>query len=256
MKNSNRLKMEKNQELEHFFYKASHDLKQPIRNTKMFAEILEKHLSSKECLDDDSKEYLDFILNAAQKLESLVIDLLEFSSISSDANKHTTLEMNTILEVILFNMNREKESGQLEFEIKELPVIEANQDKIKSLFNKLFSNSIKFRKPNNPLKVVVSCEELDTKWKFSVKDNGIGISGDQIEEAFVPFKKSHANSEIKGSGLGLSTCRKIVELHDGKIWLESTLGDGTTAYFTINKSVQGAANETGKLDTVSVRQTN
>lgn len=248
--------MEKNQELEHFFYKASHDLKQPIRNTKMFAEILEKHLSAKEILDDDSKEYLQFILSSAHKLESLVVDLLEFSSISSENNKKSSLEMNTILEVILFNLTREKELPQLDFSIEELPVIEANQDNMKSLFNKLISNSIKFRKQGEPLKIVISCEELETEWKFLVKDNGIGIAESQIENAFIPFKKSHANSEIQGSGLGLSTCKKIVELHNGKIWLESILGEGTSAFFTIQKSMQGATSETEKLDTVAVRQSN
>lgn len=244
-----------NQELENFFYRASHDLKQPIRNTKMFADILRKHLAGKECLDDDSKEYLGFIMDSTQKLETLVLDLIEYSSINNETTRHSKINMNTILEVILFNLSRNKEVDQLEFEIKELPAIEANSDKIKSLLNKLFSNSIKFRKPNQLLKILVACEEMEGEWKFSVEDNGIGIGQDQLQDVFIPFKKSHSHTDIKGSGLGLSSCKKIIDLHQGKIWLESKLGEGTTVYFTIKKQLLGVDLETEKINATSVGQT-
>lgn len=222
-----------NKELEQFAYVASHDLQEPLRTISNFVGLFEKQYAEK--LDEDSKQYLGFILIATSKMQTLIRDLLEFSIIGKNLI-FTSVDCNTLLKEVI---------AQLDFSIKEtnakinstvLPVLIGNDIELKRLFQNLIGNAIKFRKKNKSPEVTISAEENDTEYLFAVKDNGIGIEEQFMHKLFIIFQRLHP--EYPGTGIGLAICKKIIALHNGKIWVESKIGEGSTFYFTISKSIQ------------------
>ncbi len=223
-----------NKELEHFAYVASHDLQEPLRTIINYVGLFRKRYIEK--LDPNSDEFLNFISEATKRMQTLIKDLLDYSRIGVEKNI-IEIDCNKLLGLVLTDMSITIENTKCQIKWEVLPVIYGYQE-LRSLFQNLISNAIKYRKKDIPCLISISAKGTEKEWLFSFKDNGIGIDPKYHERVFIIFQKLHSQKEYEGTGIGLTQCKKIVELHGGKIWLESELGKGSTFYFTIPKTIQ------------------
>lgn len=242
--------LKSNKALQEFAYAASHDLKQPLRNITSFSKLLERNLEKREVLDEASEEFLKFIQEGGKNMTSLITDLMEYSKISSTHGENKSeINFPTLLEKIQFNLRELIRESNANIVISNIPgSIKGVEVKLLQLFQNLISNAIKFRKPDTPSVIKINAEEFDNHFRFSIADNGIGIEGKHQKEIFNLFYKLHSKDAFEGSGIGLSTCKAIVDQHGGKIWVESQHGHGSTFYFTILNN--------NKLQSVSQAQDN
>lgn len=220
----------KNKELEQFAYVASHDLQEPLQTTISFVELLQQQYQEK--LDEKGNKYLSYIGQASERMKILITDLLEFSRIGNKKESQL-IDCNAILNEVIEDLSESINTSGAEIKAEALPVITGYQKEIKQLFQHLTYNAIKFRKKDIPPRLKIAARQKMDSWQFSFTDNGIGIARENNERIFIIFQRLHTRDQYKGSGIGLSHCKKIVELHKGKIWLESELDSGTTFYFTI-----------------------
>lgn len=220
-----------NAELEKFAYIASHDLREPIRSIVGFTQLLQKRFDAQ--MDNEAKEFLGNIINSAQRMNTLVLGLLDYSRVSSNGKPFAAANLNEVLEKVQNDLNvMIGETGAV-VSIEKLPTINCDELQIRQLFQNLISNGIKFRKANVFPRIRIAVQEKDGKQIFSVSDNGIGLDMKYSENVFHIFSRLHTSDKYPGSGIGLAVCKKIVERHNGKIWLESEIGKGTTFYFTL-----------------------
>ena len=223
-----------NVQLENFAYIASHDLREPVRTINNFTQLLSRKMGDK--LNVEEKEYFQFIKDGVNNMDVLINDLLTYSRVNTGEHKPENLNLENLLLIILNGLNQNIIEQEAEIIQENIPdFILGSKTKIKQLFQNLIANAIKFKKADIAPKVVISGAEDNTHWKFSISDNGIGIKPEYFEKIFMIFKKLHSKHEFQGSGIGLAICKKIVEQHDGEIWVESTLNEGTTFFFTIAK---------------------
>lgn len=226
--------IESNMQLENFAYVTSHDLRGPLRTIMGFAQLLNKKYA--DGLDEQPLMYLSHIIKSSQSMSKLVEDLLNFSKVSTEEHKIESIDLQELLNDIKLSLDNTIQAANAQVIFKNIPpTIQANRTKIKQLFQNLIANAIKFHKPDVTPEVVIDCELQEEFWKFSVQDNGIGISKANQHQIFSIFKRFHTEKEHDGTGIGLSLCKKIVEQHGGEIYLESKLRKGTTFYFTIVK---------------------
>lgn len=225
--------IESNMQLENFAYIASHDLKAPIRTIISFSQLLQRNLKNK--LDEDGKEYLDFVISASRNMRDLIDDLLSYSKINSQPIQRDIFTIEAILMAITNEIQTTIHEKNAVINWSCSHKVNADMIKIKQVFQNLITNAIKFQNPDIQPIINISCKENPTEWQFSVQDNGIGIKADYHERIFDLFQKIHNKSEFEGTGLGLAICKKIVNQHGGRIWVESTLGKGTTFHFTVAK---------------------
>lgn len=223
----------KNKELEQFVYIASHDLREPLRTSSGFIELLQKQYRGK--LDERADKYLSLIMQSADRMKTLIDDLLDYSRIGSKKELQQ-VDCNMILQEVLNDLDSAITEAVAEISADNLPVINGHRTGIKQIFQNLIANGIKFRKKDAVPHIRVSAEETDEFWKFSFADNGIGIGKQHSDKIFVIFQRLHSRKEYEGSGIGLAHCKKIVELHEGNIWVESTPGEGSIFHFTIHKN--------------------
>lgn len=225
-----------NEELEEYAHATSHDLKQPIRTINSFAQVLNKHLTENGSLDERSAKYLEFIIGGTENMSKLVSDLLEYAKLNSlKKEEKEKFCLNEILNSVLQNLHNLLEKNDVEIICDDLPKVCAIPVKINQVFQNLISNAVKFKKKEEQLILTIESKELKDSWQISVRDNGIGMKEENLEKIFAPFKKLHNDTEYSGSGIGLATCKRIIELHNGKIWAESQFGLGTSFYFTVEK---------------------
>ena len=220
-------------DMESFAYMASHDLKDPLRMMSIFLQKLKKNHS--EVLNDTAKEYVDFSINASIKMTMLVNDLLSYAVV--DKNNMVKEDVNVselISEIISYHSVLFKEANAV-ISYDALPHIQGSKTVLKIVLQNLLMNAVKFRNPAVPFSVAISIKETEQFWVFKIADNGIGIDVANHDEIFKPFKSLQPQSLYKGSGLGLAACKKIIEQHGGKIWVESEVGKGSTFYFEIIK---------------------
>jgi len=221
-----------NTELEQFAYVASHDLQEPLRVVASFSQLLGKRYKGK--LDQNADEFIDFIVNGAIRMQNLINDLLSYSRLNSKERTHTETNINDILIEALMNLQFSIKDSNATITHDALPVVKANATHLLQLFQNLISNAIKFRSKNNPV-ISISVKEQQKDYLFTIQDNGIGIDPNYYDRIFTLFKRLHTQPEYAGTGIGLTLCKKIVELHGGKIWVESTLGKGSSFFFTLTK---------------------
>jgi signal transduction histidine kinase len=219
-----------NTELEQFAYVASHDLQEPLRMITGYTNLLAKRYAGK--LDQDANEFMAFAVNGAKRMHVLINDLLSYSRVGTNAKPLMRTNCEEILDRTLASLQvATKESGA-SITHDELPTVLADETQIGQLFQNLVGNAIKYR-GKNPPQIHVGCKRDGGYWLFSVKDNGIGIDPQYSERIFVIFQRLHTRDEYSGTGIGLAICKKIVERHGGKIWVESQLDQGTTCFFKL-----------------------
>jgi two-component system, sensor histidine kinase len=220
----------KNQELEQFAYVASHDLQEPLRTICSFVQLLENQYKSK--LDERADKYLNHISQSTTRMGILIKDLLDFSRIGK-SKSFEVIDCNIILHEVLADLELMINEVQADIIVESLPVIRGYRTEIKQLFQNLITNGIKFRKKDMFPEIRIAAQDMNKYWKFSFADNGIGIEKEHFDKIFVIFQRLHNRSQYEGSGIGLAHCKKIVELHNGGIGLESVPGEGSTFFFTI-----------------------
>jgi len=223
-----------NQSLEQFAYVASHDLQEPLRMIGSFSQLIARRY--KNTIDPEIQEYIHYIVDGVGRMQKLIRDLLDFSRVGTREVNLEPIDMSVIMLKCMSNLRYSIEESQAEVICDDMPVIAADKTKMLQLFQNLISNAIKFNRPNVPPKVHIKIAETPTHWQFQVKDNGIGIEQEYAEKIFLIFQRLHT-SEYPGTGIGLAICKKIVEMHNGTIDFESTLGEGTTFIFTIQKVI-------------------
>lgn len=222
-----------NEDLQQFAYVISHDLKAPLRNITSFAQLLEH--SFEEELSEEAKEYLHFILTGVKQLGSLIDDLLTYSRASKKPIDFEPVEFDLIVESVQYNVNIAIQESNATIHYDNLPIINASFNQMTLLFQNLISNAIKFRQAGvEPVIHIESTIYDDKHTLLTVKDNGIGIESEYFERVFSLFQRLHRQDEYEGTGLGLSICKKIMERHNGNIWIESEgLNKGTTFFIVL-----------------------
>ncbi len=223
-----------NLQLENFAYFASHDLQTPLRSIVSFTQLLNRSLKGK--ISETEQEYMDFIIASSKNMRNLVNDLLSYSRVNTTSINLEEVNVEDLLNQLCLELTSVIEEKNASIDLTHLTCnITADGTKLRQVFQNLITNAIKFSDAEKSPRIKVKCEETENHWQFSVADNGIGIHPDFQERIFLLFKRLHNNSEYEGTGIGLAMVKKIVEQHNGKIWLESTVGEGSTFYFTVKK---------------------
>ena len=220
-----------NQELEQFAYIASHNLQEPLRTISNYVNIFEEDYP--EQFDESARKYLHVINDATKRMILLLDSLLDFSRLGRNL-KLTNVDCKKLINTVIADLETMITTSGAGIEVADMPKLAVYESEFSQLFQNLIINAIKFRRKDTPPKIKISSEQLNTAWKFSVSDNGIGIAAKNFDKIYDIFQRLHSNSEYQGNGIGLAFCRKIVQLHKGEIWVESTLGKGSTFHFTIS----------------------
>jgi len=236
--------IESNLQLENFAYMASHDLKAPVRTIVSFSQLLKRSAESK--LDKSEKDFLSFIIGATHNMQHLIEALLTYARVNTQEQVLTEVPMEDLLDTIRGDLHSLIEEHGAQVQVNGIPNnISADETKLRRLLQNLIQNAIKFHRKDVAPTIKVAGEDKQHYWQFSVSDNGIGIEAEFHEKIFLLFRKLHNQKEYQGTGIGLALCKKIVEQHGGRIWLDSIPGQGTTFYFTIKKA------EPNKVDSAS-----
>ncbi|HQR93804.1 MAG: hypothetical protein B7Y15_13090 [Bacteroidetes bacterium 24-39-8] len=222
-----------NSELERFAFVASHDLQEPLRTVTSFLQLLEKKFSA--LLEPTAKKYIEFAVNGAERMKYLIRDLLEYSSSGKGIEDYTEVDLNQVVSDITQLFEITKGETDITYQIGKMPTVSAMNFKMHQVFQNLIGNAIKYSGPEK-LKIEIAAKELEEDWQISVKDNGIGIEPQYHEVIFELFNRLHNASEYSGTGIGLAVCKKIVEMHGGKIWVQSNLNQGAEFIFTLPKN--------------------
>jgi PAS domain S-box-containing protein len=229
-----------NEELQQFAYVASHDLQEPLRMISSYTQLLERRYTDK--LDKDAKEFMAFIVDGAARMKQLIEDLLAYSRVGMRGHEFKSVEGEAALAKALTNLRGAIESNGASITHDPLPTVTADEPQLVQLLQNLIGNALKFKGTETP-RVHVRAEEREDRWVFSVKDNGIGIDPQYFQRVFTMFQRLHSKDEYPGTGIGLAICKKIVDRHGGRIWVESQLGKGANFVFTLPKNA-GLAEET------------
>lgn len=222
----------KNKEMEQFAYVASHDLQEPLRTIRSYSGLLNRRFSDQ--LGEDGQQFLNFIGDASLRMSNLIKGLLEYSQIGTD-RQVGTVNCNVLLQEVLQDLNSSITKHQATIKVNDLPTLQGYKVELRQLFQNLISNAIKFHKPGEEPLIEIHAAEKQAYWQFSVKDNGIGIDLKYQNKIFTIFQRLHLSKKYEGTGIGLANCKKIVEMHHGRIWLESEEGQGATFFFTLKK---------------------
>ena len=223
-----------NADLERFAYVASHDLQEPLRTVASYAQLLVRRYRGK--LDQAADEYIGFMVDGATRMKSLIDDLLAYSRISSRPGERTLTDCGELVRRVLPGLKQALHASDVELVLEPLPVVEGDGGQLHQLFQNLLGNALKFRHPDRPLRIRVAAQRQPDHWVFSVEDNGIGIDPQYFERIFIIFQRLHSKAEYPGTGIGLALCKRIVEHHGGRIWVESTPGGGSTFRFSLPAS--------------------
>lgn len=228
-----------NEELERFAYVASHDLQGPLRTIASYMQLLEMRYKDK--LDAEAAEFITFSVNGAKRMQSLIQDLLSYSRLSSAPKPLARVNLREVVDIVLNNLGATIQASNAQIEIDDLPILTAESSQLVQLYQNLLDNALKFIPVGTQPTIKLTAKENEDDWEFGVSDNGIGIRNDFKERIFHIFQRLHTDNEYPGTGVGLAICKKIVQLHGGRIWFTSEPGQGTTFYFTISKNLKAGS---------------
>lgn len=233
----NRKKIEEllmaNAQLELFAFEASHDLQEPLRTITGFLRLLEDELNSQ--LNDTSRQYMNYAIDGAERMKRIIENLLEYARIGSGTENFAMVDTNEIVNGVVESLQAHIHETNTHITLQQLPSVYAVDSNMHQLFQNLISNAIKFRNKNTVPEIEIGYTENEKDFIFHVKDNGIGIDEKFFERIFHVFKRLHSKSKYPGTGIGLAICKKIIENHNGTIWIESEPGKGSCFYFTLPK---------------------
>lgn len=219
-----------NKELAQFAYIASHDLQEPLRMIASYTQLLSERYANK--LDDDAKEFIAYAVDGAHRMQALINDLLGFSRLGTRRKPFAPVDCEKVFAHVVGNLELATKESAAVVTHERLPTIIGDDQQLVQLFQNLIGNAIKFRGADSP-RVHVSAVMQGKEWIFRVRDNGIGIDPQYFDQIFVIFQRLHSRTEYPGTGIGLAISKKVVELHGGRIWVESEPGKGSTFCFSI-----------------------
>jgi PAS domain S-box-containing protein len=221
-----------NEELEQFAYIASHDLQEPLRMVASYTQLLERRYAAQ--LDATAREFIGYAVDGARRMQEFITGLLQYSRVGTERRVLAKVNLREVFDSAIANLRIAIEESSATVEARDLPVVRGDPRQLTQLFQNLIGNALKFRKAGTPPRVEVSGQREDGAfWRVSVKDNGIGLDPRFSERVFTIFQRLHTRDEYEGTGLGLAICKKIVERHGGRIWVESKEGEGATFSFTL-----------------------
>ena len=221
-----------NADLQQFAYVASHDLQEPLRMMGSYLQALEQ--DSRDRLDERTRSFIHLSLNAAERMQQLISDILAYAYVGTRGEEFETVDSNAIVDQVIADLGETIRRDRAEVTRDELPTMAADPTLLTQLFQNLIGNAIKFH-GDQPPRVHVSCKQSGKEWVFSVRDNGIGIDSKHLSRIFAVFERLHAVEKYPGTGIGLAICKRVVERHKGRIWCESEPGKGATFHFSIPK---------------------
>lgn len=226
-----------NRQLDEFTYVASHDLQEPLRKIQIFGDWLRRHAGN--ALPEEAEKDLGYITDGAERMQKLVQDLLALSRLGRTALNPVTFSLEVAVDQALNNLALTLEEKQAHIKRDPLPDVTGDITLLTQLYQNLVSNALKYS-PGRP-EIHITAVRQDGRWVFGVKDEGIGINPAYTEQIFLPFKRLHGSGQYQGTGIGLAICRKVVEMHDGRIWAESEEGRGSHFRFALGEEGSGAA---------------
>jgi light-regulated signal transduction histidine kinase (bacteriophytochrome) len=219
-----------NQELQQFAYVVSHDLQEPLRMVSSYLALLERRY--KDQLDSDADEFIDFAVDGAKRMSGMIDGLLQYSRVETQGAPFVETDLEAAFAEARSNLNLAMQESGAELDQGPLPTVAADASQMARLFQNLLGNALKFRREEPP-RLRVEANQQEEEWVISVSDNGIGIAADETKRIFGMFQRLHTREEYPGTGIGLAVCKRIVERHGGRIWVESTEGEGSTFFFTL-----------------------
>ena len=225
-----------NEELQQYAYVASHDLQEPLRAIAGYCSLLQRFHA--DDLSDEGREFLDFTIDGAKRMQALINSLLDISRVRTHGKTFQPLDLNEIVHTASDNLAAQIRETEAAVHITSLPALKGDSSQMIQLFQNLISNAIKFHQHGGKPRIVIQAEEQSDDWVISISDNGIGIDPQFHQRIFTVFQRLHTREEYSGTGIGLAICKKVVERHRGRIWLESEHGIGSTFYFSISKHLQ------------------
>ena len=219
-----------NQELEQFAYVASHDLQEPLRMVSSYMGLIERRYKGR--LDPDADDFIGYAVDGAKRMKMLINDLLQYSRVGTHGKIFGPVDCEKLLVEVLEHLQLLIEDNGATITHDRLPTVIGDDVQLARLFQNLINNALKFRK-DDPPSIHISVEPNNGNWLFSFRDNGIGVSPKFADRIFEIFQRLHGSEEYPGTGIGLAICKKIVERHGGRIWVQSEQGNGATFIFTI-----------------------
>ncbi len=230
-----------NAELENFAFAASHDLKEPLRMIGMYTQLLKRRMNTQ--IDPVNEEFMGYITDGVSRMQHLLDDLLQYSRLGRDHTDIKEVDINSILFVVIHNLMPVMNETKAEIITQDLPKIMASSTAMIQLFQNLIANAIKFRKKDSVPQISIKVKENTEGYLFSIKDNGIGIKKEYTNRVFNIFERLNTRQDYEGSGIGLATCKKIVENMSGRIWVRSIEGEGSTFYILFPKPKEGVTKQ-------------
>jgi len=225
-----------NAELEQFAYVASHDLREPLRMVSSYVAMLERRYG--DLFDDDARDFIGFVREGAQRMDRMVLDLLEYSRIGRLGAAPAPTSLADVVDGALDALRLSSDEASASITVAGTwPVVTGSRGELVRLFQNLIGNALKYRHADRQPVIRITCQDLENAWQIAVSDNGIGIAAEYFERIFAIFQRLHTRDKYDGTGIGLAICKKIVEHHGGRIWVESIAGEGTTFFFTLRHGV-------------------
>ena len=228
-----------NAELEQFAYVASHDLQEPLRAVASCVQLLRKRYEGK--LDARAEEFMTHAVDGTKRMQALITDLLAYSRVGTHAHAFEEVDCDEAVNDAIFNLSVAIQESGAAVKRETLPKVQADSTQLGQLFQNLIGNAVKFRAEQRPPEIAISAQRDGADWVFKVADNGIGIEPQYYERIFRVFQRLHTRARYPGTGIGLAICKKIVERHGGRIWIESRPEQGTTFFFTLPATRQPPA---------------
>jgi signal transduction histidine kinase len=219
-----------NEDLQQFAYAAAHDLQEPLRSVVSYLDLLAERYAGQ--LDERGTKFIDTAVNGARRMQALITDLLQYSRIGTAKQPLELTDLNRVFNHVLSNLQASIAESNAQIEADNLPTVTADSLQMAQLFQNLLSNAIKFRSASRP-QIKLSVKRAANEWLFELSDNGIGFSMEYADRIFIIFQRLHGRTKYGGTGIGLALCKRIIDRHRGRLWVESKEGEGTSFFFTL-----------------------